>query len=153
MHVLLRIPKLGTEIDALCHAHDEVSLSCGSVWIAIAGRAFSSRRERDLDEQIRRQMKTYLYVAQMAKQGTGFQAFRAEVSQVSSSFLDVEATLVPKYYEKQRILPNAKSWLRIGGFKEVKSDAFNSLRVAGNGKPVSAVLQRSMLSVVFVCAD
>ena len=118
------------------------------MWFAKFGKTLGLPHVERLNEQIKAEIKTYMFL--VGKQGREYQWFRARLMEVSRSRPKSDRAPTPAYYKKIHSAGSARLWLRVSTLDAISGYEAKRLVVKSSAFPISDSLAKSMAGMFIV---
>jgi MoxR-like ATPase len=105
--------------------HEQVAMARGSVWWGKFGRGIAAQRLKELDDQLRRDKPTHVYLI------GGGALWRTELQQITDDPSEVDDTFLPGYYSKE----DCGLFVRLADFTRLDPSDLDNILVL-ESKPV-----------------
>lgn len=147
-HVVVRFSdSLYKGIDTI-REHELVIKEKGSVWFGKVGRSLAQPKMRILNDQIERNITTYLFLVHRRKGGYGWK--KATLERVALTVPRNEKSLVPAYYKKHRIDGQSSIWFKVSKISNPSQPDIQKCHVVSSNKPIGETLYKSMYAMFMV---
>lgn len=139
-HLVVRFSDAMFEVGDVVERHNQIAAKRGAVWFGKLGQTISQNRVDLLNNQIKENTPTYLYLVKGNRRKSS--AYSADLLAVSKE-KPKDKALIPDYYAEKDLLPYMKAWMKIGEIKAIEMADMKSLKAINSVFPISETLVRS----------
>jgi hypothetical protein len=141
IHLLLRFSDSRLKEGDTIAAHNAVVQGHGAVWFGKMGSPVSQLHIDELNEQIKREIPTFVYLVKGNRRKTT--AYKARLVLSTRVYPKEEQELIPPYYRDHDIPRYVKFWVKIGEITLITLDELNQMQVASSVLPLAESLVKS----------
>jgi hypothetical protein len=141
LHLVVRFSDNLFSIGDVISKHNEVVEKQGYVWFGKIGSTLSSTRIDSLNNQIREDVPTYIYLVKGNRRKSTI--YRASLLSVSKELPKGELRKVPSYYSTKGLRQYMNAWMRIAEISEVEPSSMKNLKAISSIFPIQETLARS----------
>ena len=128
--------------------HKLVIKDKGAVWFGKLGRPLAKRKIEILNGQIKKNIRTYLFLVQTKK--TGYIWTKAILEKVATELVKKDTTLIPSYYKRHNIDGQSSIWFKVSKLYTPSKSDIQKCYVVSSKKPINITLNRSIAAMFMV---
>lgn len=128
--------------------HDLVIKEKGTVWFGKVGRSLAQPKIRILNNQIERNVTTYLFLVHRRK--GGYEWKKATLERVALTVPRNEKSVIPAYYKKHGIDEQSSVWFKVSKIGNPSKSDIQKCHVVSSNKPIGETLYKSMYAMFMV---
>jgi hypothetical protein len=138
LHPLL---KVRNENGQTINAHAAMIAKNGTAMFGKMGPPVSEEFIDILNEQIRREIMTYLFITTRQGWNGEFVTYRCQLLNVSKIIDEARKSLVPSYYVYE--IPGIRTWFLISDLERLTREEMNRIVVVSSGRALMSVINSS----------
>lgn len=128
--------------------HKLVIKDKGAVWFGKLGRPLAKRKIEILNGQIKKNIKTYLFLVQTKK--AGYIWTKAILEKVVTELAKNDTTLIPSYYNQHNINEQSSIWFKVSKLYTPSKSDIQECYVVSSKKQINTTLNSSIAAMFMV---